>query len=98
MPTDFPTSSAPRGVCFANNGTYMYVAEVSTGYARGILRWTLSTPWDISTATPDQHGGSPNGLSALARDLFITENGEYFITTMADTTNRIKQYKFKLLF
>jgi sugar lactone lactonase YvrE len=95
VPTDFPTSSAPRGVCFANNGTYMYVAEVSTGYARGILRWTLSTPWDISTATPDQHGGSPNGLSALARDLFITENGEYFITTMADTTNRIEQYKFK---
>jgi sugar lactone lactonase YvrE len=95
VPTDFPASSAPRGISFANNGTYLYVAEVSTGYARGILRWTLSTPWDISTATPDQHGGSPNGLSALARDLFITENGEYFITSMADTTNRIEQYKFK---
>ena len=93
--TDFPASSAPRGLSFANNGTYLYVAEASTGYARGILRWTLSTPWDITTATPDQHGGSPDGLSALARDLFISENGDYYITSLADATNRIDQYKLR---
>ena len=93
--TDFPGSSAPRGLSFANNGTYLYVVESSTGYARGILRWTLSTPWDITTATPDQHGGSPDGLSALARDLFISENGEYYITSLADATNRIDQYKLR---
>tara|TARA_B100000497_G_scaffold127743_1_gene170696 strand:+ start:1520 stop:3712 length:2193 start_codon:yes stop_codon:yes gene_type:complete len=93
--TDFPASSAPRGLSFANNGTYLYVVEVSTGYARGILRWTLSTPWDITTATPDQHGGSPDGLTALARDLFISENGEYYITSLADATNRIDQYKLR---
>jgi hypothetical protein len=95
VPTDFPASSAPRGISFANNGTYLYVAETSWGYARGILRWTLSTPWDISTATPDQHGGSPNGLSGVARDLLITENGEYFIANNADATNRIDQYKLR---
>lgn len=95
VPTDFPAASAPRGISFANNGTYLYVAETSFGYPRGILRWTLSTPWDISTATPDQHGGSPNGLSGVARDLLITENGEYFIANNADATNRIDLYKLR---
>lgn len=95
VPTDFPGSGAPYGLTFANNGTYLYVADGSTNYARGILRWTLSTPWDISTATADQHGGTPDGLSRLLRGLFISENGQYYITSTGDTSTRIDQYKLR---
>ena len=47
----------PRCIAFKTDGTVMYVAGNSAADGYGIYIYTLSTAWDLSTATYDSYGG-----------------------------------------
>jgi len=53
--------SSPKGVSFSPDGTNMYV---NGGNLQSITRFTLSTAWDISTASYDSVGSSHNSSPA----------------------------------
>ena len=55
----------PQGLAFSSDGTKMYIADNATGK---VFQYTLSTPWNVSTATYDSlsktltNGGQDIGL------------------------------------
>ena len=44
-------STSPSALCFKTDGTILYLLEDGSGVLNAIHQYTLSTPWDISTAT-----------------------------------------------
>ena len=51
----------PTGLTFSSDGSYMYVMS---SYLRYMNRYTLSTPWDVSTAGSRQSSGFPGSQIA----------------------------------
>jgi len=41
----------PQSICFKSDGTSFYITEDASSTGNAIYQYTLSTPWDISTAT-----------------------------------------------
>jgi lambda family phage minor tail protein L len=84
------------GICFANSGTYLYAAGFNTNK---IFRYTLSTPYDIRTATHDQTYQASTEISTNSynlQGLFINESGDdIYVTINSAVTiaeNLIYQY------
>ncbi len=65
--------NAPRGIAMSNDGVYMYIC--GDQYNR-IWRWTLSTPYNISTATQDQNIAT--GVVAAPNGVSFDTNGQHF--------------------
>ncbi len=77
----------PTGVAFNPTGTKMYVIGSGSDFVR---EYTLSTPWNISTASYS------TGLSVTAQDTVpvdfdFSPDGQY-LYTLGDTNNRISRY------
>ncbi len=52
-----------RGINFKPDGTRMYITNRESGGAAYIIEYSLSTPFDISTATISFSGGTPKGTA-----------------------------------
>ncbi len=52
-----------RGINFKPDGTIMYITNRESGGAAYIIEYSLSTPFDISTATISFSGGTPKGTA-----------------------------------
>ena len=76
--------TAPSGLFFKNDGTKMYVIGLQTDT---IYQYTLSTAWDLSTASYDSVSFSVAGQDTGPQDLFIRPNGSrmYIVGTSSDT-------------
>ena len=63
--TKVVTSDTPgiRGINFKPDGTRMYITNRESGGAAYIIEYSLSTPFDISTATISFSGGKPKGTA-----------------------------------
>ena len=68
--------SVPYGIFFKSDGTILY----TTGQASGIVRYNLSTAWDISTATY-----SNNFDPGICYDVFFKEDGYKMYACLTST-------------
>ena len=76
--------TAPTGVSFKTDGTKMYVVQST------IRSYSLSTAWDVSTATYDNVSFT---LGATAQDVVWKPDGTiFYICIFGDYPNTIKQY------
>jgi DNA-binding beta-propeller fold protein YncE len=71
------------GMAFNNDGTKMYVV----GFTKNIFQYTLSTAWDVSTASYDSVSFSVNGQDTDPQGLFFKPDGTkvYVIGRINDT-------------
>lgn len=78
----------PRGVAFSSNGTKMYI----DGRANDkVFQYTLSTDWDVSTASYDSVSYTISGQTGESRDItFSTDGTKMYIVD--DTGDIIYQY------
>lgn len=65
-------AASPSGIFFRNNGTKMYILEITTF---SVYQYSLVTPWDISTAVYDSVSFSMAGIVASDYDLFFKPDG-----------------------
>jgi hypothetical protein len=75
-----------RGLYMKSDGTKMYVADV---HGKRIYQYTLSTPWDVSTALSD--GSFSNQVGTL-NDIWFKPDGTKLYTIDTGSTNRIDQF------
>ena len=68
----------PMGVVFKPDGTEMYICANGSD---DMLQYTLSTAWDISTASHTNDGPSMSSQEGLPREFCIGENGVYCYMT-----------------
>jgi uncharacterized protein YkuJ len=78
----------PSGLTFNLNGSKMYVCEYGT--STPTYQYTLSTPWDITTASYDNISLSPTG--AVSEAILIDNAGTKFFVLSNSTTDLIYQY------
>lgn len=64
----------PRGIFFKPDGTKMYMMGNAAG-ARAVYQYSLSTAWDLSTASYDTVTLSVAAVTISASDLFIKPDG-----------------------
>lgn len=81
--------SVYRGVCFKSDGSKMYVLEDNTNNA--IYQYSLSTPFDVSTASYDSKSLSINAQATAGRDIDFSPDGTTLVVADA-TTSDIFQY------
>ena len=67
--------TAPAGLSFKSDGTKMYVSGSSSGN-NNVYQYTLSTAWDVSTASYDSVSFTATGVSAL-RGVWLSSDGTY---------------------
>lgn len=83
--------TAPNGLFFSPDGIYMYTTGSS---GDDILQWTLSTAWNISTASLTRSrsiGGSGAGQDTLPQSLFFREDGE-LVFVLGSTRDRVMKF------
>ncbi len=81
---------------FKSDGTKMYVAESSSG-TYYIVEYTLSTPWDVSTASYTSNSFNVSSQSNALTGLFLRPDGtEIFGASQND--RKILQYNFGTAF
>ena len=56
-------TAGARGINFKPDGTIMYITNRESDKAAYIIEYSLSTPFDISTATISFTGGTPKGTA-----------------------------------
>lgn len=83
--------TSPQGVAFGDSGTKMYVVGTSS---RTIFQYTLSTAWDVSTAS---YASKSLLISASATNpvgLRFSSDGTkcYVVTAETSTADKINQY------
>ena len=76
----------PYSTQFKSDGTKMYVAEASSG-TYYIVEYTLSTPWDVSTASYTSNSFNVSSQSNAVTGLFLRPDGtEIFGASQNDRT------------
>jgi len=65
-------SSNTKSVFFKSDGTSMYVVDVTSDF---VYQYTLSTPWDVSTASYASKSFSVSTQEASPYDLFFKSDG-----------------------
>ena len=67
----------PEGITFKNDGTSFFII----GSENKILKYNLSTPWDITTATYSEEYVSTLDYDPTMKDIFFSEDGHnlYFV-------------------
>ena len=84
-------ATGPVGVFFKSDGTKMYVANDGTGATNAVYQYSLSTAWDVSTASYDSVTYSVNTQADAPRELFFSSDGTKMY--IADSNNiRVYQY------
>ncbi len=84
---------SPRGLFFKPDGTKMYIAGF---VSKSIFQYSLSTPWDVSTASYDSKSFIVNSQMTFPQGLYIKPDGvklyvlssddeEVFIYSMSET-------------
>lgn len=78
---------SPEGLTFKSDGTKLYVIG-STG---NFLQYSLTTPWDVSTAIYDGSFLNVSDKDQSMRDLYFRDNGNslYFV---GNTNSKLYQY------
>lgn len=64
-------NNSPGGLCFKPDGTKMYLIR----RAGSVFQYSLSTPWDISTASYDSKSYSPATQASFSEDVKISSDG-----------------------
>lgn len=82
-------TSVPEALSFKEDGTKMYVIGQAPGSDDFIFQYSLSTAWDVSTATYDSVSVNLNAREDLIRGLFLKPDGTkmYIIGTDGDDVN-----------
>lgn len=68
-----PTTTDTYGIFFKPDGTKMYLCEQGAGDK--VTQWTLSTPWDITTATYDSKSFYIGGQETYAFEVNFNTDG-----------------------
>lgn len=68
------------GITFKSDGTKMYLLSGSNANGR-LFQYTLSTPWDVVTASLDPISLPLGTLDNFLSSLFVTPDGQNFFTT-----------------
>jgi len=79
--------SAPRGLCFSSDGTYMY----HTGNSDFVHQYTLSTPWNISTASFTRSFNRAATAGTQCYDVQFKTDGT-IMYVLSDTNDAVYQY------
>ncbi|REK52733.1 MAG: hypothetical protein DWQ49_12510, partial [Bacteroidetes bacterium] len=79
----------PNGLAFSPDGVKLYMAGYNSNNSM-IYEYTLSTPWDIATASFVQSSTTAT-QDGFARGLYMTADGSRLYTT-GDNTNVVLQY------
>ena len=76
--------SAPSGISFKTDGTKMYVIGTNDDI---VYQYSLSTAWDVSTASYDSVSFSVNSQEAAPQELFFKPDGTklYVVGSINDT-------------
>jgi hypothetical protein len=78
----------PQSVFIGASGTKMYVLGLITGY---VYQYTLSTPWDVSTASYDSKSFY---FASNARSVHFTADGKrMFLLASTSWDRKVKQYR-----
>lgn len=86
-PKNYAPLGAVRGVTFKPDGLSMYVSVITTG---DINQYTLSTAWDVTTASSASKQLNTSTQTESAWDLDISSDGTRVY--VADGTGTIRQY------
>ena len=78
----------PRAVAFKTDGTKMYILGSITD---DIFQYSLSTAWDITTATYDSKSFSFNGEDDTPGDIYFKSDGTKMYM-VGNTNNKVYQY------
>ncbi len=81
--------SAPRDIVFNSDGTIMYL--VGDGYDKRVNQYTLSTAWDVSTATYANKSVSVQAQDSLPRGIVFNPTGTKMYM-VGDNTDTVYQY------
>jgi DNA-binding beta-propeller fold protein YncE len=87
--TVFSTSGqtgSPQDIFFKTDGTKMYVLDTVT---QGVFQYSLSTAWDISTASYDSVSFGTSGQDTSPRGMYIKPDGTklYVVGSQNDTVS-----------
>lgn len=74
------STGIPRGLDFNSDGTKMYIHKDGSGYGK-IYQYTLTTGWDLTTASYASKFFATGMTAAQFRDFCISSDGEYLFTT-----------------
>jgi sugar lactone lactonase YvrE len=80
--------TSPQGMEFKPDGTKMYIAG---NVADAVLQYTLSTPWDLSTASYDSVSLSVAGQVGASDALFFKPSGDKMYL-VSGSINSVLQY------
>ena len=83
-----PQDTSVTDVYFKPDGTKMYIAGDTTD---GIYEYTLSSPWEVTTAS-NVAMANVNVQDSSVQGLFFREDG-YRMYTVGDTTNSVYEYR-----
>ena len=83
---------APQSFFFKPDGTKMYMIGSSTPR---VFQYSLSTAWDISTASYDSVSFNVSALASTPRDVVFTSDGETMFV-LNDATSSEGVYKYTL--
>ena len=81
-------TTSPAGMEFNPTGDIMYIMESTT---ETIFQYTLSTPWDVSTATLFQSNDITGPVAHTATGIGLDETGKFLLKSCKDNDN-IYQY------
>lgn len=79
----------PRGILFNDDGTKMYILG---GISVAVLHYTLSTAWDLSTASYDSVSSDISAENLIMVGMSFGKSGEKLYIIGTDSTNTIYQY------
>jgi hypothetical protein len=85
----------PRGLHIVNDGKTLYLS--GQGSPDEIYQYTLTIPWDLSTASYDSKSLDVSSEDGLPTDLFVSTDG-YKIFVLGDSTNFAYQYSMTTAF
>jgi len=81
-------STLPQGLFFKSDGTKMYVAD---GSNRDVFQYSLSTAWDVSTASYDSVFADFGSQDTDVRGIFFKDDGTKFYLC-GDAGNDVNEY------
>ena len=89
-------TTSPMGIEFNTDGTIMYLLHAGTTPA--IYQYSLSTAFDISTASYASKSFDPSSQGTQARDIRFNSDGTKFFYISDDTSDNVYQYSLSTAF
>lgn len=82
---------SPQEVFFSSDGTLMFIGNRNSGTAMEVYKYSLSTAWDVSTASYSNQSFSDSTRDLNLRGTFFKSDGTRMYLA-GDDNNRIYQY------